>query len=214
MKERFRVGGYAFETKAEWEAAKREEESIGYIRVKTNLSDSAAILKLYSGLVEKKTFITPIGIDFLKELKRNIILAGAATEDTLPGIPAKVSAKKSKSVKEFSQEADDRQKMMTDYYKAKLKNTQIVAAVLVVVIAAMFAIAMLGPDSPLIDAEIQIKNKYASWEQDLSQREDKVMQQEQDFLQREDEIIQQEKELKQREDKIKQKEQELGITAQ
>lgn len=199
MKERFHLGGYAFDTKAEWEEAKKEEEAIGYIKAKTNLSDPAAILKIYTGLVEKKTFITPVGIDFLRELKRSILLSGTAKEDSLPGIPVRLSAKKSRRVEEFSKEAGDRQKMMVDYYKGKLKNTQVAVAVLILVIAAMFAITLFGPGSPLLDAEVQIQDKYASWEQELTQREGEARQKEQ--------------ELAQREEKIRQKEQELGIAA-
>ena len=75
-KERFVVDEYSFGTKAEWEEAKREEESIQYIRAKTNLSDPQTVYKVYCGLVEKKTFTTPVGTAFLLELRAGLLRAG------------------------------------------------------------------------------------------------------------------------------------------
>lgn len=157
MKERFALNGYSFGTKAEWEEAKKEEEAIGYIRAKTDLSDPPTVLKLYSSLVEKETFCTPVGMDFLRELKKSILLSGAAGEDSLPGIPVKIAPKKSRRTEELTKEAENKYKLAADYYKDKLKNARIVIAVLGVVVAAMFVIAMMGPSSPLIDAEVKVQ---------------------------------------------------------
>lgn len=178
MKERFKLNGYTFDTKAEWEEAKKEEEAIGYIRAKTDLTDPAAALKIYSGLAEKKTFMTPVGMDFLRELKKSLLLSGIAAEDELPGIPVRLSPKKSRRAEEFSKDLDNKYKVLADYYKDKLKNARIVIAVLGLVIAIMFGIAMLGPSSPFVDAEVKLQNKYAAWEQELKERENAVRQRE------------------------------------
>ena len=51
-KERFVVDEYSFGTKAEWEEAKREEESIKYIRAITHRSGPQTVYKVYCGLVD------------------------------------------------------------------------------------------------------------------------------------------------------------------
>lgn len=173
QKERFVVNGYSFETKAEWEEVKREEESIRYIRAKTELSDTEKAYKVYCGLAEKKTFITPVGLAFLVELREGLLRAGKSEEE-LPGVPVTLPRKKGKNAAAFSQEMESKNKLLADYYKDKLKNARIIMAVLAVVIGLMFLITMFGPNSPLADAEVKLQDKYASWEQEIREREDAV----------------------------------------
>ncbi|MDE7325134.1 MAG: hypothetical protein K2N63_02475 [Lachnospiraceae bacterium] len=170
--ERFVVDGYSFGTKAEWEEAKREEESIQYIRAKTNLSDLQTVYKVYCGLVEKKTFTTPIGTAFLLELRRGLLTA--RKEEEIPGIPVTLPRKKKKSAELFSREMEDKNRVLAQQYQMKLRNARIVAFFLCVAIVVMFLITMFGPNSPLVDAEVQVQNKYAAWEQELREREEAV----------------------------------------
>ncbi|MDE7211503.1 MAG: hypothetical protein K2O03_08695 [Lachnospiraceae bacterium] len=172
-KEPFVVDGYSFETKAEWEETKKEEESIRYIRAKTNLSDTETAYKMYCGLVQKKTFITPVGISFLMQLRAGLLRAGK-TEEEIPGVPVILPRKKGKRAESFSQEVESKNRMMADYYRDKLRNSRIVVAFLAVVIGVMFLITMFGPNSPFVDAEIKLQDKYAAWEQDIREREDAV----------------------------------------
>lgn len=176
-KERFVVDGYSFETKAEWEEAKREEESIQYIRAKTNLSDMQTVYKVYCGLVEKKTFITPVGITFLMQMQKELLRSGRNV-DEVPKVPITLPRKRKKSAELFSKETQEKtqekNRVLIDYYKSKLRNTRIVMFFLIVVIGAMFLITMFGPNTPFVDAEIKLQNKYAAWEQELRQREDAV----------------------------------------
>lgn len=172
-KEPFVVDGYSFGTKAEWEEAKKEEESIRYIRAKTNLSDTETAYKMYCGLVEKKTFITPVGISFLMQLRAGLLRAGKSEEE-VPGVPVILPRRKGKRAESFSQEVESKSKMMADYYRGKLRNSRIVCAFLVVVIVAMFVITLIGPNSPFVDAEIKLQDKYAAWEQEIREREDAV----------------------------------------
>ena len=176
-KERFVVDGYSFETKAEWEEAKREEESIQYIRAKTNLSDMQTVYKVYCGLVEKKTFITPVGITFLMQMQKEL-LRSRKNVDEVPKVPITLPRKRKKSAELFSKETQEKtqekNRVLIDYYRSKLRNTRIVMFFLIVVIGAMFLITMFGPNTPFVDAEVKLQNKYAAWEQELRQREDAV----------------------------------------
>ncbi len=176
-KERFVVAGYSFETKAEWEEAKREEESIQYIRAKTNLSDMQTVYKVYCGLVEKKTFITPVGITFLMQLQGDLLRSGKDVGE-IPKVPITLPRKRKKSAELFSKEmqekTQEKNQALVSYYKNKLKNTRIAMFFLIVVIGAMFLITIFGPNTPFVDAEIKLQNKYAAWEQDLRQREEAV----------------------------------------
>ncbi len=179
-KEPFVIGAYSFGTKAEWEEAKREEESIRYIRAKTNLSDTETAWKMYCGLVDKKTFITPVGTDFLVQLRSELLRLGKSAED-VPGVPVTLPRKKGKRAESFSQEMESKSRMMADYYQDKLRNSRIITAFLVVVIGIMFLITLFGPNSPFVDAEVKLQDKYAAWEQDIRERENAVREREREL---------------------------------
>lgn len=179
-KEPFVVGAYSFGTKAEWEEVKREEESIRYIRAKTNLSDVETAYKMYCGLVEKRTFITPVGTAFLVEL-RSMLLRSGKSEEEVPGVFVILPRRKGKRAESFSQEAESKNRMMVDYYKDKLKNSRIISLFLVLVIVGMFLITLFGPNSPFVDAEVKLQNKYAAWEQEIRQREEAVQMREKEL---------------------------------
>lgn len=179
-KEPFVVGAYSFGTKAEWEEAKREEESIRYIRAKTNLSDAETAYKMYCGLVEKRTFITPVGTAFLVELRSMLLRSGKSEED-IPGVFVILPRRKGKRAESFSQEMEAKNRMMVDYYKDKLRNSRIVTLFLVLVIAGMFLITLFGPNSLFVDAEVKLQDKYAAWEQDIREREEAVQRREKEL---------------------------------
>ncbi|MBQ9118623.1 MAG: hypothetical protein IJY09_01020 [Lachnospiraceae bacterium] len=180
MGERFVIGEYAFETKAEWEAAKKEEESISYIRAKMDLTSRDAVEKLYRKLIEKRNFITPIGIDFLKE-QRSFLLRSGYTEEQLPAIYISLPRKKSALTEELTAGEKQKYKRLAEYYQGKLRNTRIVAVFLVAVVIAMFLITMFGPNTPLADAQERVENRYASWAEELTKREQNIREREKEL---------------------------------
>lgn len=180
MGERFVIREYAFETKAEWEEAKREEESIAYIRAKIDLTSADAVEKLYHKLIEKRNFITPIGIDFLKEL-RDFLLRSGHSEEKLPAVYITLPARKGGVVEGLSAADKQRYKQLAERYKDKLRNARIIVVFLVIIVVAMFLITMFGPNTPLADAEERAQDRYAAWEQELTEREKEIREREQEL---------------------------------
>lgn len=177
MKERFVYGEYAYASKAEWEEAKKEEESVRYIRAKMNLKDTDIVYKLYCRLVDQGSFYTPVGIGFLQELRRQL-LSGVKPPEEIPAIPIRLAKKKSVLAEEISDEEKKKIKNRADYYQGKLQTTRIVAVGLTFLVIVMFLITMFGPNSPLADANEQVQNQYAAWEQELTEREQAVREKE------------------------------------
>ena len=135
---------------------------------------------MYCGLVDKKTFITPVGTDFLVQLRSELLRLGKSAED-VPGVPVTLPRKKGKRAESFSQEMESKSRMMADYYQDKLRNSRIITAFLVVVIGIMFLITLFGPNSPFVDAEVKLQDKYAAWEQDIRERENAVREREREL---------------------------------
>ncbi|MDE7297306.1 MAG: hypothetical protein K2N94_00570, partial [Lachnospiraceae bacterium] len=111
-------------------------------------------------------------------LRREIVRSGGLAEEEIPGVPACVARKKGRRAEAFSAENESKNKMLAEYYHGKLKNLRIVTAALALVIVAMFAITILLPNTPLHDAELQLQDKYADWDQQLTERENAVRQRE------------------------------------
>lgn len=179
MGDRFEWNGYSYETKAEWEETKREEEAIRYIRAKTDLTNPDVARKVYLGLVQKKTFVTPAGMEFMRQLREQLLASATEAGEVLPGIPVKIIPKKSKNVQGFEAENESKSKAKAVSLEGKLHTARILNIVMVLVIVAMFLITLFGPNSMLVDAEVKLQNKYAAWEQQLTERENALAQREQ-----------------------------------
>jgi hypothetical protein len=81
-----KVAGYLFEDARDFKEAKREEETVEYIKANTDLNDLNKVLKLYHKLAERKTLKTVVGFAFLNELSSKLIDSGLVTKDSLPCI--------------------------------------------------------------------------------------------------------------------------------
>lgn len=174
MDNRYAVDGFWFETPKEYEDAKKEYESIRYIKAKTDLTNTTTVVKLYNKLLEKQNLSTPVGLCFLQELRGKILSSGAISENNLRGIEIKKEAskpKRSKSVEAFQEAKDKQYQGQVLLLKDRLRNTRIICAFLAVIVAALFGLTFYFRSNPLYDQEMQLQNKYAAWEQELNERE-------------------------------------------
>lgn len=175
MDNQYQVDGFWFETPTEYEEAKKEYEAIRYIRAKTDLNNSANVVKLYRKLLEKQNFTTPVGFSFLKELRTKIIESETVSEDNLPNIEVKrAKSKQSKTLEAFVQAGDKKYQSQVVLLSGKLRNTRLICGFLAAIIIALFGLTIYFRTSPTYDQEMQLQNKYAAWEQDLTRWEEEL----------------------------------------
>jgi uncharacterized protein YpmB len=183
MKENeYKVAGYSFSDAHDYKEAKREEETIEYIRANTDLSDLNKAIKLYHKLVERRTLKTVVGFAFLKELQERILKEGILTKESMPCIQVE---KDTKPIRAYSgpldHEAEQRHLEVIQDYKVKLRNSRIIIIFLAVIIVVMLLISILSDRSMFSNYENQILNKYSSWEEQLNAREKALEQREADL---------------------------------
>ena len=65
--------------------------------------------------------------------------------------------------------------------KQKLKWAHLLNIVLVALIGALFAIAMTGENTNILNYRYNIQNEYSQWEQELQEREAAVCEKEQEL---------------------------------
>ena len=62
-------------------------------------------------------------------------------------------------------------KQVADYYRYKVKKCFFTIAGLVVIIIALFVISLASGNSALLDKEAEVQDKYASWAEELNNKE-------------------------------------------
>lgn len=181
-----KVAGYVFTDARDFKEAKREEETVEYIRANTDLNDLNKVLKLYHKLVDRRTFKTVVGYMFLKELKGKLISSGLVTEESLPGIRISPPEGLPKVYNNTLEKDQEKQHLaMLGDYRIKLKNSRIISAFLAVIIVIMIMIAVFSDRSMFSIYENKVIDRYQAWQMDLEARQQAVEEQEQALAERE-----------------------------
>ena len=167
-----KVAGYTFSDAHDYKEAKREAETIEYIKANTDLSDLNKAVKLYHKLVERKTLKTVVGFEFLKELQERIKKEGIVSDDNIPSIRVENKEKQIRTYSgEMEHEREQKHLAMIEDYKIKLRNSRIISAFLAVIIVAMILISIFSDRNIFSNFENKIIDKYSAWEEDLNARE-------------------------------------------
>jgi len=164
--------GYSFSDVHDYKEAKREEETIEYIKANTDLKDINKVIKLYLKLVERKTLKTVIGTTFLKELQNRIMKESIMSPNNIPNIPIiKVENHPKVFASPIEHEQDEKHLGEIAEFKIKLKNSRIISVFLAAIIIIMIIIAIFSDRSMFTNYENSIVDKYSSWEEELNARE-------------------------------------------
>ena len=171
MEKKFTFQGHTFDNEKQLIAAKKEAEAVEYLRSKTDFNNMNNLRKLYDRILDRDMMETVVGIEFLKEIRETLIGSGMFKEDQIRPVPLLPEVKKLKKRKETQKRSKER----TLLERSERQNTilKTVCFFLAAIVVAMFAIVLTGKRSPLaIRYEEQILNKYASWAEELQEKED------------------------------------------
>lgn len=180
MAAKYELDGYAFLDAADLERAKKEKETIAYISAKTDITDMKALYKIYKSAVEKKSFQTVFGLEYIKDIRDRLVGSGAVTEDILEPIPVGKVIIKTAAGNTNSKEEKQPKKQQEDMEKLRFQNIvkNFLIAVLVVVIGVMLFVTYNYKYSIFTyftNYEEKIRNEiadeYKEWESQLEERE-------------------------------------------
>lgn len=177
------VNGCCFGSLEDAEAARQEEKKAGYLEEHMDYDNPENMLLVYKKALENRVFQTPVGWEYLRELQRKLnefeelgeqippvtlytVFANRVGDDIR--VPAPRIQPKAKN------------KMKRRYLWSVCFNVVLLAAV-----AAMFAIAITSSNPNILNYEKVLNNRYAAWEQELSEREADVRLRERELLQNE-----------------------------
>lgn len=174
------VEGFAFTSESEAELAQKEREGIRYVKEKMSMSNPEPVLKLYNKLVREKTFTTAVGYAYLFDLQEYLRTNPQIKDEEILPIEI-VHPTLEESLKEEKQKHQAKllevkkkaaKKPVTD---AELQNkyrlSLLVNLILAISVIGMFFISATSSHPTILNYEKELVNRYAAWEQELTQRE-------------------------------------------
>lgn len=168
--EKWVISGYQFATKEDYEKAKKEGESIVYIKAHTDMSDKQQVLKIYNKAVDQKMFQTVLGYEFLHQLYAIILKNEVVEQEYIKKIPVRKQVEEKelpKDVEEANKKAEQYRVLYEDARETK-KRSKIISGFLVLLIAVMIGMVYFNYNNYNEEA---ILDKYAAWETELEERE-------------------------------------------
>lgn len=198
--------------------AEKEAETVRYIRSKTNFTRVDAVYGIYAKLVENNVFSTEVGYVFLAELYRILQESGAYNENDLPKVyiskgmsgeeslsdedEARVIEAVRKRTKTLNDTSKTQVRNIREMYRDKLKTYKMVIAALALCIVGMLAMLYFSDASPLRDAEQQVLDKYAAWQETLQEQENSLQTKQSELTEREAALAAWEKELEEKQSQL------------
>ena len=174
------ISGYQFATQEDYEKAKKEGESVVYIKAHTDMTDKQQVLKVYNKAVDKKMFQTVIGYEFLHQLYAFILKNNVVEQEYIKNIPVRKQIEE-KNLPEDVEKATalaEQYRVLYEDAKEKKKQSKIVNVSLALLIIIMIGMVYYNYNSYNEDAVI---DKYATWEAELEEREAAVKEKEEAF---------------------------------
>ena len=178
--EKWIVNGYEFATREDYDKAKKEAESIVYIKAHTNMKDKQQILKIYNKASENKMFHTVIGYDFMHQLYLYLIKNEVMEKQYIKTIPVDKTA----SQRELPEDVEAANKLAEQYRvlyqdsKDKGKLQKIIICFLGGLILLMMVMVYFNYRTYDEDA---VLDKYSAWDEELKERENAVTEKEQQW---------------------------------
>ncbi len=182
------LDGYLFENNQELIKAKKEKEVIEQMKKTMDWNNPSTAYKLYQKILDKNSFTTIIGFQFLQQLRSVIIQSGLKKqEDLLPiklsqaettnkeqknNFQGKTVKKTSSAMSTLQDDQIKKYRQIAEKYQTTNKTKNIIIAFLIVIIVGMLTVSQLTPYSIFTDYEEKIINKYEAWEKELEEREE------------------------------------------
>lgn len=191
-KKEYQLDGFLFQNKEDYDRAVKEKETITYLKANSNSNDMKALLRIYNRSIEKESFRTVIGMEYMNDIRKRLVDSGLASKEALAPIPVQRSTVffKDRGEDQARGGADlERQlKRYKDAYESAsagktIKNLAIV--ILVLIIFAMILITYKTRYSVFTyftnykeKMRNEVIDEYENWEEQLEQKEQELKERE------------------------------------
>lgn len=178
--------GFSFTKAEDANLASTEKKKIEYLEAHMDYADSEGILKVYEKALTDRTFKTPVGIMYLKQLQDYLQNSFEQEEKNIPPIPIYVDyhttiRKNPEPVKQRIKPSSHKKKKINK--KDMIYPISIILNIaLIIAMIAMFRMTLRSEEPNFLNYKRVVSNEFAAWEQDLTQREQIVREKERELL--------------------------------
>lgn len=150
--------------------AAKEKKQIEYLEAHLDYRRPEQVLTLYERMLRERIFKTPVGMIYLKHLQDFLLGQSGLDPARVPMIPINspcivVPRRRERSTRGNASEREAKSR------RAWMRFSIILNVLLVVAVVLMFVMAINSSQPNILNYRTAILNEYASWEQDLLQRE-------------------------------------------
>lgn len=176
----FIADGFAFFSNENAATAESEQKKVEYIEARMDYSRPERVLAVYEKAIEEKIFRTPVGIYYLRDIQRYLKQQPGIDQSRVSPIPLYFGYES--RAREKTNPARNRvQPSKKDEKKTVLGMSIFLNVVLVLAIFAMFVITLNSEQPNVLNYERALKDKYAYWEQELTERESVIREKEREY---------------------------------
>ena len=176
------TGGFLFLNAADAALADKEQKQIAYLEKKLDYQNSEQILAVLQKLIEDRSFKTPVGMLYLKKMQDFLMNKVNLDKGRIPYIP--VDTPCDRTVPEKRTELNSVRlatQKRQEIQKSNHKISVLLNVVLVIALIVMFWVTLQSETPNMINYRIALENKYAAWEQELTERESQVREMEREL---------------------------------
>lgn len=192
---RYNIGGYIFDDENKAKKAAKELKAVEYILGQIKDADEKGVLTVYKKLIKQRLFSTEIGMSFLSQLRQNLIDSNIFSEDEIPEVYSLEESLEKKQSEEIpkAKEKPKPAKEKADKFVGtadsdafaqirKLKRINSILLILCITlllsVIGMFYVNSTINSPTILNYEEKLIDKYSSWEQDLTERENALKEKE------------------------------------
>ena len=168
------LDGYTFFSEADAKLAQDEHKKVDYLMDRLDFSNPESIYRIYEKAVSERVFRTPVGLSFMKETRDFLVENPEIDSGTISPIPLPFNFEN--EVRKETSPARERVKppAVKNGLKEKFKYSVILNLILAAMVIAMFAITINSEQPNILNYERALLNRYAGWEQELTEREQRI----------------------------------------
>ena len=168
-KERVTALGYEFACLDDAILAQSEMKKIEYLKSHLDKGDATTVKALYDKAIDEKFFKTPVGIAFLTEMREYLIDTLDYSEEEVQPIPLYMFYDTTKKNDKAGEASGKKKEPVGFLFISIVLNIALIGGVI-----WMFWIATHTDNPNILNYETVLTDRYASWDQELTEREQQI----------------------------------------
>jgi hypothetical protein len=175
-------GGFLFLNGADAVLADKERKQIEYLEKKLDYQKPEQVLSVFQKLIEERTFKTPVGMLYLKKMQDFLLKKAYLDKERIPYIPVDTPCdlsvpKQQVELKSVKNVAKKREEIKISNHKISV----FMNVILIFALILMFVIALKSETPNMLNYKSALENKYATWEQELTEKEAQLREKEREL---------------------------------